>query len=315
MGSVSIPIPTFFQTIWKGLRGQVSETSESWAAIIFKLRLPRTLLMAMAGASLASSGAAYQGLFRNPLADPYIIGVASGAGLGAVFAMSIQWPNTIASAYLIPLAAFIAGLLTVLVVFVIARVGNRRSSTNLILAGVAISSFATALTSFIMLRSTGELRRALVWLMGGSSLSGWQPVLAMLPYVIIGIGMLLMMGFSLNVLQFGDEQAAQLGLKVNQRRMLIVFAASLATAAAVSFTGIIGFIGLITPHVVRFWVGSDYRKLLPLSVLGGAAFLLFADVLARVLLAPQEVPVGIITALAGAPFFIWVLHSSQKGKN
>jgi iron complex transport system permease protein len=162
-----------------------------------------------------------------------------------------------------------------------------------------------------MINSTGELRRALVWLLGGSSMSGWQPVLAQLPYVTLGLGVLLTMGHSLNVMQVGDEQAQQLGLPVDRVRAGVILSASLATAAAVSFTGIIGFVGLIVPHVVRMLWGSDYRRILPLSVLGGAVLLLLADVLARVVMAPQELPVGVIMSLGGAPFFLWVLRRSK----
>jgi iron complex transport system permease protein len=278
------------------------------ATILFSLRLPRTVLMAVTGAALAGSGAAYQGLFRNPLADPYLIGVASGAGLGAILAISFRGPTSLLGFMAVPAAAFLGAIVTVFIVYELARVGKAIPATNLILAGVAVSSFATALTSFLMLNSTGELRRALVWLLGGATMSGWQPVLAQLPYIGLGLGILLAMGHALNVMQVGEEQAQQLGLPVERVRLLVVVAASLATAAAVSFAGVIGFVGLIVPHVVRMVWGSDYRRILPLSVISGATLLLAADVLARVVMAPQEIPVGIITALGGAPFFLWVLH-------
>jgi iron complex transport system permease protein len=279
---------------------------------LFTLRLPRTVLMAVTGAALAGSGAAYQGLFRNPLADPYLIGVASGAGLGAIIAMTFQAQNTLLGLFAVPVAAFAGALLTVFVVYELARVGRALPVTNLILAGVAVSAFATALTSFLMINSTGELRRALVWLLGGSTMSGWQPVLAELPYVILGLGVLLSLGHALNVMQVGDEQAQQLGLPVERVRAGVILSASLATAAAISFAGVIGFVGLIVPHVVRMVCGGDYRRLLPLSILGGAALLLVADVLARVLMAPQELPVGIIMSLGGAPFFLWVLRRAKN---
>ena len=284
----------------------------SYVTIIFSLRLPRTILIALTGAALSGSGAAYQGLFRNPLADPYLIGVASGAGLGAVIAMTLSASYTTLGLFVIPMAAFLGAALTVLVVYELARVRRTIPTTNLILAGVAVSSFATAASSFLMLNGTGELRRALVWLLGGSSLSGWLPVVALLPYALLGLGALLLTGHSLNVLQFGDEQAAQLGLPVGRVRVLIVAAATLTTAAAVAFSGIIGFVGLVVPHIVRLVWGSDYRRLLPLSIIGGASFLLAADVLARVVMAPQELPVGIITSLVGAPFFLWVLHRAKQ---
>jgi iron complex transport system permease protein len=251
-------------------------------------------------------------MFRNPLADPYLIGVASGAGLGAVIALSINWPGGIFGYLAIPVSAFIGAALTVGLVYSLARRGNALPTTTLILAGVAVGSFASALTSFLMLRSEGEVRRALAWLLGGSTISGWAPVLASLPYLILGMGVLIATSFALNVLQFGDEQAQQLGLPVEKYKIILILAASLTTATAVSFSGIIGFIGLIVPHLVRILWGSDYRHLLPLSIIGGATMLLIADLLARILLAPQELPVGVITALAGAPFFLWVLRRSQK---
>ncbi len=306
IGSVFIPLGE----VWRALIG--AGNNETFQTILWEIRLPRTLLIALVGAALAGSGAAYQGLFRNPLADPYLIGVASGAGLGAVFAMSIEWPYTTLGLLAVPLAAFIASLLTVYLVYIFANIGGTVPTTNLILAGVAFSSFATSLTSFLMLRSTGELRRAIGWLLGGVSLIGWDVTLALVPYLTIGLATLVLNGYALNLLQFGDDQALQMGLNVRRAKLIIIVAASLVTAAAVSFAGIIGFIGLIVPHVVRIWWGVDYRRIIPLSIIGGAGMLLLADVLARVILAPQELPLGIVTALAGAPFFLWVLRRAKN---
>ncbi len=296
--------------VWQTLTGQAS--NEIFKTIIMDIRLPRTALILLTGAALSGSGAAYQGLFRNPLADPYLIGVASGAGLGAIFAMSIQWPYSFFGLMAVPLAAFLAGLLTVALVYTVARVGNTVPTTNLILAGTVFSSFATALTSFLMLRSNGELRRAIGWLLGGVSIGGWAPVFALLPYAILGLTMLILSGHALNLLQFGDEQAQQMGLNVSRTKTIILIAASLTTAAAVAFAGIIGFVGLIVPHIVRLWWGGDYRRIIPLSIIGGAAALLLADVLARVAIAPQELPIGVVTALAGSPFFLWVLRRAKN---
>ncbi len=286
--------------------------NETFKTIIWSIRLPRSALILLTGAALAGSGASYQGLFRNPLADPYLIGVASGAGLGAVIAMSVHWPYSFFGLMAIPMAAFLAGMLTTFLVYWIARVGQSVPTTNLILAGTVFSSFATALTSFLMLRSTGELRRALGWLLGGLSLGGWDAVLALLPFIIIGLSMLMLSGHALNLLQFGDEQAQQLGLNANRAKTIILIAASLTTAAAVAFAGIIGFVGLIVPHVVRLWWGADYRRLIPLSIIGGAGALLLADVIARVVISPQELPIGVVTALVGSPFFLWVLRRAKN---
>ena len=286
--------------------------TEAIKTILWDIRLPRTVLIALTGMALGGSGAAYQGLFRNPLADPYLIGIASGAGLGAVVAMTIRWSYSFWGLMAVPLSAFIGASLTVMLVYFLARVGQTTPITNLILAGVAVSSFASALISFLMLRSDGELRRATSWLMGGAIQLGWTSVLAMLPYLILGLGTLTLHGHALNLMQFGDEQAQQLGLNVQRTKQIILITSSLATAAAVSFTGIIGFIGLIVPHVMRLWFGGDYRRLIPLSILGGSTALLISDVIARVVLAPQELPVGIVTALAGAPFFLWILRRSKS---
>ena len=289
-----------------------SDWPETFTTIIYKVRLPHTILVALTGAALAASGAAYQGVFRNPLADPYLIGVAAGAGLGAVIAMSRNWPDTMSSLFVIPIAAFLGAVITVFVVYNLARTNKTVPTTTLILAGVAVSSFATALTSLLMLRSTAEIRRALGWLLGGSVLSGWAPVIAVLPYILIGCGILLFSGHILNVLQFGDDQAQQLGIPVERAKLIIILTASLTTAAAVAFSGVIGFIGLIVPHLVRILWGPDYKHLIPLSILGGATALLLADLIARVLVAPQTLPVGIVTALFGVPFFLWILRRAKS---
>jgi iron complex transport system permease protein len=317
IGSVFIPPAALFQVLAGRLvnlhlTDSQQNNLETASIIILQLRLPRTILVALTGAALGGSGAAYQGLFRNPLADPYLIGVASGAGLGAVAAMAIHWPYTLTGLLAIPVAAFLFAMVTVLLVYSLARVGKTAPTTNLILAGVALGSFATALTSFLMLRSQGDLHQAIVWLLGGGNLGGWDPVIAMLPYIVIGLGVLLAMGHNLNVLQFGDEQALQLGVPVEKVRRIIILAASLTTAAAVAFSGIIGFVGLIIPHIIRLAWSGDYRRLVPLSIISGAWLLLFADVLARIVMAPQELPVGIITALAGAPFFLWILRRAKS---
>ena len=317
-GPVFVPPVTLVRILAAGLPGihLSPDWPETFATIVLKIRLPHSALMALTGAALSGSGAAYQGVFRNPLADPYLIGVASGAGLGAVLAMAVRpaapSPFEWLGLYTIPAAAFIGAVLTVALVYSIARVGSSLPTTTLILAGVAVSSFATSLTSFLMLRSTSELHRAIAWLLGGSVMNGWPPVLAALPYVVIGLGALMLSGHALNVLQFGEEQARQLGLPAERVKALLLLAASLTTAAAVAFSGIIGFIGLIVPHLARLAWGQDYRRIIPLSILGGASALLLADTLARLVLAPQVLPVGIVTALAGAPFFLWVLRRSKN---
>jgi iron complex transport system permease protein len=313
IGPIYIPPQTVVALLIERLGGAIRQVDPTgvFGTILFEIRLPHALLIFLTGAALAGSGAGYQGLFRNPLADPYLIGVASGAGLGAVIAMSIHWPADLAGLYVVPAAAFIGAVVTVMIVYGLARIGKSLPTTTLILAGVAISSFATSLTSFLMLRSNDELRRATGWLLGGSLMSGWQPVLAVLPYVCLGLLVLLASGHALNVLQFGEEQASQMGLPAERVKFWLILAASLTTAAAVSFSGIIGFIGLIVPHLVRLLWGADYRRLMPLSIVSGGTALLVADLLSRVVLAPQILPVGIVTALAGAPFFLWILRRAK----
>lgn len=314
LGAVFIPPETIFRILANQLSGiNINpDWPNSFSAIILAVRLPHTVLVALTGAALASSGAAYQGLFRNPLADPYLIGVASGAGLGAVFAMSIHWPTDVLGFYLIPVAAFAGAITTVLLVYNLARVNGMVPLTTLILAGVAVGAFASALTSFLMLRTDLQIHRAMSFLLGGSPMAGWDPVIAALPYMIVGMGLLSLSGHMLNVLQFGEEDAKQMGLSVGRAKIFIVVTASLTTAVAVAFSGVIGFVGLIVPHIIRILWGADYRRLIPLSILGGGSMLLLADMLARILLAPSTLPVGIVTALAGAPFFLWILRRAKK---
>lgn len=310
VGPVNIPIQEVVHLLLAKLSitTAVGELSTSSSIILYEIRLPNMVLVTLTGMALAGSGAAFQGLFRNPLADPYIIGVASGAGLGAVIAMAAHWPADVMGMAVVPAAAFIGALVTVLLVYSIARVGRSTPVTTLILAGVAVSSFATAMTSLIMLLSTEELYRAVNWMVGGFSLGGWAPVVASIPYLTVGLVLLILLGRPLNVLQFGDDQARQLGLNVERLKLVLVIAASLVAATAVSFSGIIAFVGLVVPHVVRLLWGGDYRRLIPLAILMGGAFLLGADVIARVALAPRELPVGLVTAAIGAPFFLYLLH-------
>ncbi len=314
LGSVSIP----FKDILSIFKGRVDSgstlpaTQGKFTSILFDLRIPRTILVLLVGAALATSGGAYQGLFQNPLADPYLIGVASGAGLGSIIAMTIQWPQDILGYFAVPISAFFGSILAVFLVYSLSKVGKTIHNTTLILAGVAVSSLSNALTSFLLINAGGELRRAIVWMMGGSTLIGWKPVITSTPFILLGIGLLCSMGYQLNVLQFGDEEAQQMGVPVKKVRILIILAASLTTAAAVAFSGTIAFVGLVVPHILRRLVGNDYRLLLPLSALGGAIFLIISDILARMLLSPQEIPVGVITILFGAPFFLFILRKTKR---
>ena len=284
----------------------------TFATILYEIRLPNLVLTGLTGLALGGSGAAFQALFRNPLADPYVIGIASGAGLGAVLAMSLRWPADGLGMAAVPVAGFLGALLTVALVYRLSSVGKTTPVTTLILAGVAVSSFATALTSLILLLSTSELHRAVTWMVGGFSLGGWAPVFASLPYLALALGVLVTLGRPLDVLQFGDEQATQLGLDVDRLKLVVVVTASLAAATAVSFSGIIAFVGLVVPHLTRLLWGPSYRRLLPLAALGGASFLLLADIVARSLMSPRELPVGVVTSVIGAPFFLYLLARAKR---
>jgi len=314
LGAVFIPPGTILAILLECFSGVslATEWSAAFETIILSVRLPHTILILLTGAALASSGAAYQGLFRNPLSDPYLIGVASGAGLGAVIVMSFGWPTDLLGFYLIPIGGFLGAITTVLLVYQMARVNGMVPLTTLILAGVAVGSFASAVTSFLMLQDDGQVYRAISFQLGGSPMAGWDPVLAILPFMIFGMSALSLCGHMLNLLQFGEEEARQMGLHVDRAKLFIIITASLTTAVAVAFSGVIGYVGLIVPHIIRIIWGPDYKRLIPLSILGGASALLLSDLLARVLLAPQTLPVGIVTAVIGTPFFLYILRRAKR---
>lgn len=285
---------------------------DTYDKILFDIRLPRVAITALIGAALAASGSTYQGLFRNPLADPYLVGVASGAGLGATIAIAFNLQSTPLGLSAIPVGAFAGAIITVAVVVLSAQVGRTTPVSTMLLAGVAIGSFATAFTTFLMLRSPDGLRRAFNWLLGGYTASGWEPFWIIVPYLVLGLVVLQINARALNVLQLDEEQARQLGVNVERLKLILVAAATLMTSAAVAFGGLVGFVGLVVPHALRIFSGPDYRRLIPLSALGGATFLILADLAARTVIAPTELPVGVVTALTGAPFFVFLLRRLKR---
>lgn len=309
IGSEYIMPTKVLVAISNGISGNLSSAEDT---IIWQMRLPRVLLSAFVGAALAVSGAAFQGLFRNPLADPYLLGVASGAGFGAtlvmVFAASVPVLMTLG----VPLAAFIGGLLSVLCVVALARQGRTVPLVPLILAGVIIGSVLTAATSFLMLYSRDQALSVLSWLLGSFTFASWEKVLVMFPVLVVIFAVVWGSSRALNLLQLGEEQASQLGLSVEKFKILLIIAATLATSIAVSVSGIIGFVGLIIPHAVRLAIGADYRRAIPLITVLGAIFLVLADLLARTLIAPSQLPIGIITSLVGGPFFLYLLRKRQQ---
>jgi iron complex transport system permease protein len=314
IGSVHVPLKTTFQVILDKL--PFIDIPHTWSAgigtIVFDVRLPRVLLAGLAGAALAVAGATYQGLFRNPLADPYLIGVAQGASLGAVigFLLPVTWHLTAIG--IIPVFAFTGAILATLVVYLLARVGKTLPVTTLILSGVALSALLSSIVSYLVISSNDQMHSILFWMMGSFSMSEWSEVGIVLPYVVIGISVIVIFARLLNVMQLDEEQAQQLGVNVERYKIILLAAATLITAASVSFVGTIGFVGIIIPHAVRLIWGADHRSLLPLSILTGAIFMIVADLLSRTILAPKEIPIGVITAICGAPFFLYLLRKRKK---
>jgi iron complex transport system permease protein len=315
-GSVAIPPSAVVKLCWAKLTGGVipSEWPHSWETILFEIRIPRVILAGLVGMTLAVCGAVYQALFRNPLADPYLIGVSSGASFGATLAIYFIWRFSWGGFNAISLAAFIGALLATAAIYGLARVGGRTPITTLILAGVALGALLQAGTTFLMFTTEDAFQtmHVLGWLMGSLALANWSEVLTTLPYVLVGFTIIGCYAHTLNVLQLDEDQAHSLGIPVERVKMILIVAASLAVAAAVSVSGIIGFIGLVVPHMVRLIWGPDHRFLLPMGALVGSIVLILTDGLARTLFAPRELPLGVVTALIGAPFFLHLLRQQKQ---
>ncbi len=282
-------------------------------AIVWKVRMPRVVLGGLVGGMLSIAGAAYQGVFRNPLVDPYLLGSAAGAGLGATIALTVgrgvtsTWPIDP-----VPTIAFVFAVGTVMVTYTVgAAFGGSRTGVTLVLAGVAVVSFTTAMQTFILQRNVEVIREVFRWILGSLSRSSWSDVRLVLPYVAISTIVLMLHRRHLDVFRVGDEEAGTLGVSVARTRLVIVVAATLGTAAVVAVSGLIGFVGLVVPHIVRLVAGAGHRRLLPLSLLGGAAFLILADVPGRMIARPAETPIGVVTAFVGAPFFLYLLRTRR----
>ncbi|MCL2678873.1 MAG: iron chelate uptake ABC transporter family permease subunit [Dehalococcoidia bacterium] len=314
IGSTRISFSTTLSIILSKLPG-VSITP-TWPGpietAILNIRMPRVILAGVSGAALSVAGATYQGLFRNPLADPYLIGVSQGAALGAIIGFLIPLSASALSLGIVPIFAFTGGIGAVFVVYSLGRVGRTLPMTTIILAGVALGAFLSAVSSYLLITSGSSLHGISAWLMGGFSSPQWKHVWVTLPVSAIGMVFICLFGRQLNIMQFDEEQAQQLGINVERTKRILLVVATIITAAAVSFGGIIGFVGIIIPHAVRLIWGPDFRFLLPLSVICGAIFLITADLLARTLLSPSEIPLGIITAFFGAPFFLYLLRRRKK---
>jgi len=283
------------------------------AAIVWKLRLPRVLLALLVGAMLALAGGCYQGVFRNPLADPMLLGVAAGAGLGATLFIVARAHGLSLSTQLLPIAAFVGALAALGATYLLGAAGGRRQGTvTLILAGVAVSTFLTAVQTFVQQRNVDTIASVYSWLLGRLTVASWAEVRMLLPYVLVTAILVLLRRRELDVLSVGDSEAAALGLHPKRSRLILLLAASLGTAAAVSVSGLIGFVGVVVPHIVRLLAGRSYRSILPLSLLVGASFLILADLIARTVSAPAELPIGVVTAFIGAPFFVLVMRTTKE---
>lgn len=309
LGAVRVAPAQIVDALLRALGGLPRDAAD---AVVVDIRLPRVILAALVGACLSLAGVLYQALFRNPLADPYILGVSSGAGLGAIIVI-VSTTTATAWRYLgLPLGAFIGALLTILLVVRLASWRGRLDTASLLLAGVAISYTLAALTSFIMVLSRESMASVVFWMMGGLTSASWEYVAVIAPMLAIGAIVPFTRARELNLMLLGDSRASELGVDVERFKRLVLAAGSLLTAAAVSVSGLIGFVGLMTPHAVRLVLGPDHRLLVPASLLGGATVMVLADLVARTVLAPVEIPVGIVTALAGGPFFVWLLVRGER---
>ena len=287
-------------------------TPREWT-IIWDIRMPRVVLASLVGSMLSLSGASYQGVFRNPLVDPYLLGVAAGAGLGATLVFTLNRSGS--STWIIdplPLSAFAGGLIAVFVTYVVGTAfGGPKSATTLVLAGVAVTALATAVQTFVLQRHTDVVRQVYSWILGRLSSATWGDVRLVLPYVVVSSAVLFLHRRLLDIMRVGDDEATALGASVNRVRIVVVIAATLGTSAVVAVSGLIGFVGIIVPHAVRLLAGASYRVIVPLSLLMGASFLIIADIPGRVLQNPSETPIGVVTAFLGAPFFLLLLRTKQ----
>ena len=308
VGSVALPP----ERVWAALFNPLTVSNQTDVTIVWDLRLPRVLLAALIGAGLAVAGAALQGLFRNPLADPFAVGASGGAALGATIAITAGLQLSGAGFDPVPLAAFVGSLVAVGLVYGVAEIGGTASPIALLLAGAALSTILFAAVSLLMIVSDRGLHVTFSWLLGGLSGRGWPQLRASGPYLLVSLACLWLLARPLDALASGEEMAQSLGLSLPHARGAVIATASLCTAAAVAAGGIIGFVGLIAPHAARLLVGPGHARIIPASALLGALLMLLADDVARTILSPVEIPVGIVTALLGGPFFLFLLKTRQR---
>jgi iron complex transport system permease protein len=318
IGALAGPVHIGFGTVTQALLAPIpwlgtgASIDPGQANILWSLRFPRVVLGVLVGGMLAVAGAAYQGVFRNPLADPYLLGAAAGANLGATLAIAFAPGTSVLGVNIIPLAAFVGAGAAVAGAYALGRtVTGLRSTTGLILAGVAIAAFFNSIQSYVQQTQTSSIRQVYSWILGRLVTAGWDDVLLVLPYVLLSAAVIFLHRRLLDALTLGEDEITSLGISVRRIRLIVVVAATLGTAAVVAVGGTIAFVGIIVPHTIRLLVGRSYRVVIPLSMLFGAAFLVLADTAARTVVAPAEVPIGVITAFLGAPFFIVVMRSTR----
>ena len=311
LGPSDQPLPTVVRALEDGLRAVVggpAAPDDALHTIVLQIRLPRVILGCLVGACLALAGVIMQALFQNPMADPYVVGVSGGAALGAVAAMMLGIEIDVAGYTAVPILAFVGALTVTALVYVLAQQGGRIHTATLLLTGIAIGSLTASLTALLMLSRDQNLQGVITWMLGSLSGRRWLHVYALLPQFALGMGVALVVARPLNVLLLGDEAAANVGLDVHRTRRWLLAVSSLLAAAAVAVSGVIGFVGLVVPHVCRLLVGPDHRILIPVSALAGALLMVLADIVARLALQSGELPIGIITSILGCPFFLYLLH-------
>jgi iron complex transport system permease protein len=317
IGSLSIPFSTII-TIFNHQFFGISLPEQfdlMFINIVMSIRFPRVVLAFLVGASLALAGAAFQGLLKNPLADPYTLGVSSGASVGAVIVLFFSIRIPFLGLYTLPIVSIASAFITLIMVLAFAKMVEKRMSVEtIILTGIIFSSFLGSLISLMIALTGEELRQIISWLLGSVSMRGWEYVKLMIPFFVVGVILLILQSKELNVLSFGEEVAGQLGVNVQVRKFLILSSASLLTGASVAVSGTIGFVGLVIPHLTRLMWGANHVRLLPLSMLNGGAFLVLADLLARTIIIPRELPIGVITSLVGAPVFAIILYYRRKAR-
>ncbi|PAE42409.1 FecCD family ABC transporter permease [Bacillus sp. 7884-1] len=315
IGTVSVPIFTIIQIIMSKLFGFISldQIDPMFSSIVLNIRLPRVILAGLVGASLAIAGAAFQGLLRNPLADPYTLGVSSGASVGAVLTLFFNLSIPIIGSFTLPLLSILFSWVTIFLVLAFARKIERSMRVEtIILTGIIFSSFLGAIISLMIALTGDELRQIIGWLLGSVSMRGWEYIKIITPFFVLGSVILIFNAKELNAMSFGEERAHHLGVNVQKRKLMILTAGSILTGAAVAVSGTIGFVGLVIPHLSRLLWGPDHRHLLPLSIITGSGFLIVADLISRTIISPTELPIGVITALFGAPVFALILLQRKR---